>query len=229
MGYGSLIMALSLYLSPRMADALVWLGRYQQRLETMGKETLLQFDAIIDRVPEAGKVLFAKLGSQLDYRCATEFLHEACYGQHSASLLSLSAQARENAIVIRDLLSDSLFGSVNSVYHALKAQENNASLDAYQLAQLLTEIEYFWGRISTRLVKNRAAQFILFGQSLEMIDLKLRLYGEVDTLFEDAHQLNLYGDQLSDNWQHFEPLNQNQSQNMNTLQASMNHIIRYDR
>jgi len=221
-------MAISLYLSPRMADALVWLGRYQQRLETLGKETLVQFDAIIDRDPEAGKALFAKLGSQLDYACATQFLHEACYGQHGASLLMLSAQARENAIIIRDLLSDSLFGSVNSVYHALKEQENNASLDAYQLAQLLTEIEYFWGRLSTRLVKSRSAQFILFGQSLEMIDLKMRLYGEVDTLVEDAHKLNLYGSQLSENWQTFEPLNHNQYQNMNSLQACTSNIVHYD-
>jgi len=221
-------MALSLYLSPRMADALVWLGRYQQRLETLGKETLLQFDAIIDRDPLAGKALFAKLGAELDYACATQFLHEACYGQHNASLLMLSAQARENATIIRDLLSESLFGSVNSVYYALKAQENNASLDAYQLTQLLTEIEYFWGRLSTRLVKSRSAQFILFGQSLEMIDLKMRLYGEVDTLLEDAHKLNLYGSHLSENWQNFDPINNNQFQNMSILQACTRNIIHYD-
>jgi uncharacterized alpha-E superfamily protein len=189
-----------------MADALVWLGRYQQRLETLGKETLVQFDAIIDRDSQAGKMLFAKLGSQIEYACATQFLHEACYGQHGASLLTLSAQARENAIIIRDLLSDSLFGSVNSVYHALKAQENNASLDAYQLTQLLTEIEYFWGRL----------------------DLKMRLYGEVDALLEDAHQLNLYGSQLSENWLTFDPINHNQNQNMNSLQACTSNIIHYD-
>lgn len=211
-----------------MADGLVWLGRYQQRLETLGKETLLQFDAIIDRDPEAGKQLFAKLGTYVDYRCATEFLHEACYGQHNASLLNLSAQSRENATVIRDLLSESLFGSVNSVYHALKAQQNNAQLDAYQLSELLTEIEYFWGRLSTRLVKDRAVQFILFGQHLEMIDLKMRLYGEIDALVEDAHQFNLLGAQLSDNWQTFEPLYNTLENNMFALQNSVRYIIQHD-
>jgi len=217
-----------MYLSPRMADSLIWLGRYQQRLETLGKETLIQFDAIIDRDTTAGSTLFQKLGTTLSYRCATEFLHQACYGDHGTSLFALSRIARENAIVIRDLLSDSLFGSVNSVFHALEQQQNNDHLDAYQLEQLLTEIEYFWGRISTRLVKNRAAQFLLFGQVLEMIDLKMRLHGEVDSLIEDAHQLNMIGSQLSDQWQDFNPLTNNLNYNMFHLSQSANTIVRYD-
>jgi hypothetical protein len=61
-----------------------------------------------------------------------------------------------------------------------------------------------------------------------MIDLKMRLYGEVDTLLEDAHQLNLYGSQLSENWQTFEPIHFNQYQNMNSLQACTSNIIHYD-
>jgi len=217
-----------MYLSPRMADSLIWLGRYQQRLETLGKETLIQFDAIIDRDATAGSTLFQKLGTTLSYRCATEFLHQACYGDHGTSLFALSRIARENAIVIRDLLSDSLFGSVNSVFHALEQQQSNDHLDAYQLEQLLTEIEYFWGRISTRLVKNRAAQFLLFGQVLEMIDLKMRLHGEVDSLIEDAHQLNMIGSQLSDQWQDFNPLASNLNYNMFHLSQSANTIVRYD-
>jgi uncharacterized alpha-E superfamily protein len=217
-----------MYLSPRMADSLIWLGRYQQRLETLGKETLIQFDAIIDRDTAAGSTLFQKLGTTLTYACATEFLHQACYGAHSTSLFALSRSARENAIVIRDLLSDSLFGSVNSVFHALEQQQNNDHLDAYQLEQLLTEIEYFWGRISTRLVKNRAAQFLLFGQVLEMIDLKMRLHGEVDSLVEDAHQLNMIGSQLSDQWQNFNPLANDLNHNMFHLSQSANTIVRYD-
>lgn len=217
-----------MYLSPRMADSLIWLGRYQQRLETLGKETLIQFDAIIDRDTAAGSTLFQKLGTTLTYGCATQFLHQACYGQHNTSLFALSRSARENAIVIRDLLSDSLFGSVNSVFHALEQQQTNDHLDAYQLEQLLTEIEYFWGRISTRLVKNRAAQFLLFGQVLEMIDLKMRLHGEVDSLVEDAHQLNMIGSQLSDQWQNFNPLVNDLNHNMFHLSQSANTIVRYD-
>lgn len=217
-----------MYLSPRMADSLIWLGRYQQRLETLGKETLTQFDAIIDQDPNAGNTLFQKLGNPLTYRCATEFLHQACYGNHETSLFALSGMARENAIVIRDLLSDNLFGSVNSVFHSLEQQQNNDHLDAYQLEQLLTEIEYFWGRISTRLVKNRAAQFLLFGQVLEMIDLKMRLHGEVDSLIDDAHQLNMIGSQISDHWQNFNPLANDLNHNMSHLSQSANTIVRYD-
>ena len=220
-------MATSLYLSPRMADALLWLGRYQQRLETLGKETLIQFDAVIDKDLNSGRQLFEKLGVSLSYRCATEFLHQACYADHSASLYWISAQARENAITVRDLLSDSLFGSVNGVHAALKQHQTDDNLDAYELEQLLSEIEYFWGRLSTRLVKSRAAQFILLGQAIEMIDLKLRLYGEVDTLLEDAKQLNLLGAQLSDHWQAFQPLNYSLAQNMQTLAGASAQVIRY--
>jgi uncharacterized alpha-E superfamily protein len=220
-------MATSLYLSPRMADALLWLGRYQQRLETLGKESLLQFDSVIDKNPQAGVELFRRLGVSLSYPCATEFLKQACYGQHSASLFWISAQARENAIIVRDLLSESLFGSVNGVYYALKQHQTDDNLDAYELEQLLAEIEYFWGRLSTRLMKSRAVQFILLGQALEMIDLKLRLYGEVDSLVEDAKQLNLFGSQLTDDWQTFEPLTANLEDNMKALDLVSARVISY--
>jgi uncharacterized alpha-E superfamily protein len=216
-----------MYLSTRMADSLVWLGRYQQRLETLGKETLLCFDEVIDKNPASGQQLFQKLGVELSYTCASDFLHQACYGQHAANLLSLSQQARENAIIIRDVLSDSLFGSVNSLYHSLEAQANNAQLDAYQLTQLLTEIEYFWGRLSTRLVKNRATQFILFGQLIELIDLKMRLYGEEDSLVEDAHQLNLIGQNLSNHWQDFKPIHKPLAQSLMELGNKASSVIRY--
>lgn len=220
-------MAASLYLSPRMADALLWLGRYQQRLETLGKETLLQFDAVIDKDLSSGRHLFEKLGVSLSYACATDFLKQACYGEHTASLYWISAQARENAIIVRDLLSDSLFGSVNGVHASLKQHQTDDNLDAYELEQLFSEIEYFWGRLSTRLVKSRAAQFILLGQAIEMIDLKLRLFGEVDSLLEDAKQLNLLGSQLSDHWQAFQPLKFSQAQNMHILAGVAAQVIRH--
>lgn len=220
-------MATSLYLSPRMADALVWLGRYQQRLETLGKEILVQFDAVIDKDVTAGSRLFKQLGVELNYQCATDFLKQACYANHAANLYVISAQARENAITVRDLLSDSLFGSVNGVYDALKKHQADDNLDAYELEQLFSEIEYFWGRLSTRLVKSRAAQFILLGQAIEMIDLKLRLYGEMDSLVEDAKRLNLLGAQLSDDWQAFQPLNQSLAQNMHSLASASAQVIRY--
>lgn len=220
-------MAASLYLSPRMADALLWLGRYQQRLETLGKETLVQFDVVIDKDLNSGRHLFEKLGVSLSYQCATDFLKQACYGEHSASLYWISAQARENAITVRDLLSDSLFGSVNGVHASLKQHQTDDNLDAYEFEQLFSEIEYFWGRLSTRLVKSRAAQFILLGQAIEMIDLKLRLYGEVDCLLEDAKQLNLLGSQLSDEWQSFQPINRSLEQNMQELAGISARVIRY--
>jgi uncharacterized alpha-E superfamily protein len=217
-----------MYLSPRMADSLVWLGRYQQRLETLGKETLICFDEVIDKRHSAGVELFAKLGVNLEYPCASEFLYQACYGNHPTSLLELSRQARENAIVIRDLLSDSLFGSVNGVYHGLLGQSDNHRLDAYQLDQLLTEIEYFWGRLSTRLLKSRASQFILLGQMIELMDLKLRLYGRVDSLLEDSQQLNQLGRSLSDNWQDMEPLRQTTEQSLTELAHKTAGVIVYD-
>ncbi len=221
-------MASSLYLSPRMADALLWLGRYQQRLETLGKESLLQFDRVIDQDQQAGQRLFYHLGIELTYSCATDFLWQACYGDHQASLFWLSAQARENAISVRDLLSDSLFGSVNGVHSALAKRRESDGLDAYQIEQLFAEIEYFWGRLSTRLVKSRATQFILLGQAIEMIDLKWRLYGEVDNIVEDAKQLNLLGQSLSDHWQDFYPLNRTLEQNRLVLSQISQCVIRYD-
>lgn len=218
----------TMYLSTRMADSLVWLGRYQQRLETLGKETLTCFDEVIDKNPNAGIDLFAKLNIALSYPCASEFLHQACYGDHSASLFELSKQARENAIIIRDLLSDSLFGSVNSVYVGLAEQADNRQLDAYQLSQLLTEIEYFWGRISTRLVKDRASQFILFGQMIEVIDLKMRLYGKTDSLLEDSQRINQLGQALSDRWQTFTaPLHKSVEQSLAELASKITHVIQY--
>ena len=61
-----------------------------------------------------------------------------------------------------------------------------------------------------------------------MIDLKWRLYGEVDNIVEDAKQLNLLGQSLSDHWQDFYPLNRTLEQNRLVLSQISQCVIRYD-
>lgn len=214
-----------MYLSPRMADGLYWLGRYQQRLETMTRESLLAFDAVIDRDTQAGSSLFARLEVGLHYESASGFLQLATYGDQDASLFAMARGARENATMVRDLLSDSLFGSVNAVYNALKRLEHHPQFDAYWLEKQLFEVEHFWGRLSTRLNKSRATQFILFGQAVEMIDLKLRLYGEVDALVNDARHLNALGHSLSEHWPNFDPLLQAPADNLARVNQSLQQVM----
>lgn len=176
-------------ISIRMAQQLYWLGRYLQRSETTIREVLRSYDYVIDRDKEDGKKLYAKLGIDLHYTHAKDFLYQALYGTHPASILAMIGSARENGIEIRNLLDERGFGALNGLYNRIK-ENQTSELTPFFLEEILDTIRLLLGTFFSDLYRPKSYHFIRLGQIVERMDLVLRLFGEMEMIMLDVVQLN---------------------------------------
>lgn len=210
-------------LTIRTADNLYWLGRYLQRTEILVKESLACYDDVIDRNFKSGKNLFEKLGVEIDYNNSKEFLKIATFGDHFSSIQNAISNARENAIMIRDLIKDEVFAAINDFYNLIITCKQN-ELSPHFLDDMLYKIDTVWGIMSAALRVEKSALFIQFGQTVEMIDLKIRLYQNENFSFDLVYyidHLNLIGKQLNQNFEY----NHSEASDLKTMQSQINSAI----
>lgn len=183
-------------LTIRTADNLYWLGRYLQRTEILVKEAVSCYDNVIDRDFESGKYFFAKLGVEIEYKNSKDFLNQATYGEHYSSIENSINFARENATMIRDLIKDETFGAINDFYNQIKSHKATG-VSPHFLDEMLHKIDTVWGIMLSSLHIQKPTLFIQFGQTVEMIDLKIRLYNDIELVSFDVEHLSLIGKKLN--------------------------------
>ncbi len=210
-------------LTIRTADNLYWLGRYLQRTEILVKESLANYDYVIDRDFKSGKNLFKKLGVDIEYKNSKEFLREATFGDHGSSIQNAITNARENAIMIRDLIKDEVFASINDFYNLVKSCKQT-ELSPHFLDDMLYKIDTVWGILSASLRVEKPSLFVQFGQTVEMIDLKIRLYQNENFSFDIVYyieHLNLIGKQLDAGFE----CNSVEAHDLKAMQSQINSAI----
>lgn len=163
-------------LTANVATNLYWFGRYLERIESTLIEIVSQFDKIIDIDKEAGKVFYKKLGVELEYDSAQDFINEAVFGEHSANLYELMSYARENAIISRSNMDTEAFGSVIELSDLLKhAGHSGFTIDCRFIDYVLSLISEIWGELTRRQKRNTSDYFIRLGKLVEKADFHLRL------------------------------------------------------
>jgi uncharacterized alpha-E superfamily protein len=190
-------------ISINTAERLYWFGRYVQRAETMLKELVNSYDYVIDRDFEDGRKLYAKLGVQIEYANALDFLKQGVYGTYGGSIEQIVSWARENAIETRHLLDERGFATLNKIYNQLVAGRNSA-VSPNNLEEIIDNCSLILGIFSSELDRTRAYQLIRFGQQIERFDLILRLYGEIEMVTADIDIINTIARQLN---RHYRPIN----------------------
>lgn len=190
-------------ISVNTAERLYWFGRYVQRAETMLKELVNSYDYVIDRDFEEGRNLYAKLGVEIEYKNALDFLKQGVYGTYGGSIEQIISWARENAIETRHLLDERGFATLNKIYNQLVAGRNSA-VSASNLEEIIDNCSLILGIFSSELDRTRAYQLIRFGQQIERFDLILRLYGEIEMVTADIDVINTIARQLN---RHYRPIN----------------------
>ncbi|MCI4406522.1 MAG: alpha-E domain-containing protein [Sulfuricurvum sp.] len=190
-------------ISINTAERLYWFGRYVQRAETMLKELVNSYDYVIDRDFEDGRKLYAKLGVQIEYANALDFLKQGVYGTYGGSIEQIVSWARENAIETRHLLDERGFATLNKIYNQLVAGRNSA-VSPNNLEEIIDNCSLILGIFSSELDRTRAYQLIRFGQQIERFDLILRLYGEIEMVTADIDVINTIARQLN---RHYRPIN----------------------
>lgn len=198
MGGGTMILN-GMAISVNTAQRLYWFGRYVQRAETMLKELVNSYDYVIDRDFEDGKKLYSKLGVEIEYKNALDFLKQGVYGTYGGSIEQIISWARENAIETRHLLDERGFATLNKIHNQL-ISGRECAVSPTNLEEIIDNCSLILGIFSTELDRTRAYQLIRFGQQIERFDLILRLYGEIEMVTADIDVINATARQLNRNY-----------------------------
>ena len=196
---GRIMMTNGIAISVNTAQRLYWFGRYVQRAETMLKELVNSYDYVIDRDIDDGRKLYAKLGVEIEYKNALDFLKQGVYGTYGGSVEQIISWARENAIESRHLLDERGFSTLNKIHNQLVARRDDA-VSPSNLEEIIDNCSLILGIFSTELDRTQAYQLIRFGQQIERFDLILRLYGEIEMVTADIDVINTIARQLNRNY-----------------------------
>ena len=200
---GGIMIVDGMAISVNTAERLYWFGRYVQRAETMLKELVNSYDYVIDRDFEDGRKLYEKLGVEIEYKNARDFLQQGVYGNYGGSIEQIIGWARENAIETRHLLDERGFATLNKIHNQLREGKDRA-VSPTNLEEMIDECSLILGIFSTELDRSRAYQLIRFGQQIERFDLILRLYGEIEMVSADIDVINTIARQLN---RRYRPIN----------------------
>jgi len=199
---GRIMMTNGVAISLNTAQRLYWFGRYVQRAETLLRELVNSYDYVIDRDVADGEKLYAKLGVELHYRNALDFLKQGVYGDHSSSIESIIRWARENAIETRHLLDERGFAALNKIHNYIVAGRESI-VSPTSLEEMIDNFALILGIFSSELGRPKAYNFIRLGQYVERFDLILRLYDGLDLVNAELAGMNAIARRLNAS---YEPL-----------------------
>lgn len=164
-------------LTANVANSLYWLGRYLERVEATLLEINKSYDAIIDVDFTCGKELYGKLGIDLEYKNASDFLEKSIFGEHEANLLNLLEYARENAIISRSYIELDAFGLIIQLHDYFKDVHatKSVSVDFRFMDEALSLISEIWGELTRKQNRNVNDYFLALGKNVEKVDFHLRI------------------------------------------------------
>ncbi len=197
---GRIMMTNGVAISLNTAQRLYWFGRYVQRAETLLRELVNSYDYVIDRDVADGEKLYAKLGVELHYRNALDFLKQGVYGDHSSSIESIIRWARENAIETRHLLDERGFAALNKIHNYIVAGRESI-VSPTSLEEMIDNFALILGIFSSELGRPKAYNFIRLGQYVERFDLILRLYEGLDLVNAELEGMNAIARRLNVSYQ----------------------------
>lgn len=168
-------------LTATVATNLYWLGRYLERIEVTLLEVLKAYDMIIDVDRDAGERLFQAFGVTLDYKDASDFLHQAILGEYGANMSDAVKCARENAIISRSYIVAEAFGEIIELYRlfsgTLKAADG---IDYKFIDQAVSLIREVWGTMAIRGHRRNSDLFFKLGKLVEEADLHFRFSADAE-------------------------------------------------
>lgn len=186
-------------LSGNVATSLYWLGRYIARIEVMLLQITLAYDKIIDVEKEAGVVLYKKMGVDLEYVNAMDFLYSAILGNHVANLNATMGYAKENAIISRNYINIEAFGEIIALSALFKdASKKSVPVDYKFIDHVQSLINEIWGQFSKVKLRKKSDYFIRLGKFVEEVDFHLRFRNDEHLVAVVLEEINSIIDILSD-------------------------------
>jgi uncharacterized alpha-E superfamily protein len=186
-------------LTANVATNLYWLGRYVERTEATLNQIVIAYDEIIDVNKDAGVELYENFSTELKYDSAQDFLEKAIFGDHAANLATLTANARENAIISRNHINTQAFGEIIAL-HALfqKSSKDFMEVDYKLIDAAHSLISEMWGEISKTEYKRISDYFLRLGQLVEKADFNFRFDDDKETGIIIIEEINKILQSLDD-------------------------------
>ena len=180
-------------ITSNVATSLYWLGRYIERIEATLFQVIIAYDNIIDVDKDAGVKLYNNFGIDLTYTSALDFLDVALRGEHSSNMITLSAFARENAIISRNHLNNASFGEIialNALFQ--NTSKSHVSIDYKLIDNAQSLISEIWGEFAKREHKQNNDYFVKLGKLVEEADFYFRFHAEdeySETIVAEIHSI----------------------------------------
>jgi uncharacterized alpha-E superfamily protein len=216
-------------LTANVATNLYWLGRYLERTEATLIAMLKAYDKIIDVDKEAGIKLYKTFNVDLEYTDALDFLHVAILGDHSANLLSMMTQARENAIICRHRLDTEAFGEIIELHGLFKSVSTNTfDLDYKVIDRAQSLISEIWGTLSKREHRKHSDYFFRLGKLVEEADLRVRFKKDEEITMHVIDDIDAIIDLLNHDDEPIQKQSQSQSSSddlLTQINTKINKII----
>lgn len=182
-------------LTANVATSMYWLGRDLERIESTLHRIDKAYDQIIDVDKDAGADLFKKFNIELEYTSALDFLDQAIRGDHSANLVTIMQNARENAIISRPNIDSSVFGEIielNELFQGIA--KSPLAIDYQDIDTALSLINEILGAHAKRGHRRYSDYFMRLGRLVEEVDFRLRfdkdpevtlaIIKEIDSIFK---------------------------------------------
>jgi uncharacterized alpha-E superfamily protein len=177
----------------RVANNLYWMSRYVERTENLARLVYVSLYDALDADGGAGEDT-ADLWQPLLYATCAEAQYHAASEEEGApldvsrfitfsranpdSIRQCVAQARENARMVRDQLSEDMWLELNSFHLFIQSEEAEALLEEQPETLFRRVIMFcllFEGLINATILRDEGWQFIMAGKHLERADKTTRI------------------------------------------------------
>ncbi|WP_428738065.1 alpha-E domain-containing protein [Sulfurimonas sp.] len=163
-------------LTANVANNLYWLGRHLERVEATLLEINKIYDLIIDVDFDAGKEFYTKIGLNIEYKNASDFLQKSILGTHEGNLNQILSYAKENAVISRSYIELEAFGSIIQLAMLFEEKsKEDFTVDFIFIDEVLSLISEIWGELTRKLKRNVNDYFLILGKNVEKVDFHLRL------------------------------------------------------